>query len=60
MYVRKSRPWVLKCAFVTFYSSLTLVANYLGHRPKELVEWEDDTEKVMPRIFVTADTDPAT
>jgi len=48
--------WVEKLvqlALVAFYSSLTLVANYLGHRPKELVNWEDDVEKILPSIFVT-------
>lgn len=45
---------LVRLAIASFYSALTLLANYTGHRPKELVEWEDRIEKALPGIFPPA------
>jgi hypothetical protein len=50
---------LVQLALAAFYSSLTLVANYHGHRPNELVDWEDYIERTMPRIFGTTNSDTA-
>ncbi|XTZ13903.1 hypothetical protein ACQSSU_20615 [Micromonospora echinospora] len=39
----------VRLAIVSFYGALTLVADYHGHRPRLLVEWEDKVLRVLPR-----------
>lgn len=42
---------LVQLAMAAFYSGLRLVANYTGHEPPVLLEWEAQIERVLPRIF---------
>ncbi|MDT5024323.1 MAG: hypothetical protein QOE61_749 [Micromonosporaceae bacterium] len=42
---------LVRVALAAYYSALTLLATYTGHRPKELMAWEDRLEAVLPGFF---------
>lgn len=48
-----------QAAVAAFYSALTLLANYTGHRPQALLDWEDRADQVLPDIFAALPLGPA-